>query len=49
MRTDKLTSKFQQALAEAQSLALGRDNPFIEPAHLMAALLDQEAAPSPTS
>ncbi|MGD2112430.1 MAG: ATP-dependent chaperone ClpB [Gammaproteobacteria bacterium] len=39
---DKMTSKFQLALAEAQSLALGRDHPFIEPAHLMIALLDQE-------
>jgi ATP-dependent Clp protease ATP-binding subunit ClpB len=42
MRMDKLTSKFQQALAEAQSLAVGRDHQFIEPAHLMTALLDQE-------
>ncbi len=42
MRVDKLTSKFQQALGQAQSLALGRDNQFIEPLHLMAALLDQE-------
>ena len=42
MRTDRLTSKFQQALADAQSLALGRDNQFIEPVHVMAALLDQE-------
>jgi ATP-dependent Clp protease ATP-binding subunit ClpB len=42
MRMDKMTSKFQQALAEAQSLAVGRDHQFIEPAHLMAALLDQE-------
>ena len=42
MRTDRLTSKFQQALGDAQSLALGRDNQFIEPPHLMAALLDQE-------
>jgi ATP-dependent Clp protease ATP-binding subunit ClpB len=39
---DKMTSKFQQALAEAQSLAVGRDHQFIEPAHLMTALLDQE-------
>jgi ATP-dependent Clp protease ATP-binding subunit ClpB len=39
---DKLTSKFQMALADAQSLALGRDNGFIEPEHLMKALLDQE-------
>jgi ATP-dependent Clp protease ATP-binding subunit ClpB len=42
MRMDKMTSKFQAALAEAQSLALGRDHQFIEPAHLMTALLDQE-------
>jgi ATP-dependent Clp protease ATP-binding subunit ClpB len=42
MRTDKLTTKFQQALGEAQSLALGRDHQFIEPLHLMTALLDQE-------
>ena len=42
MRMDKLTSKFQMALAEAQSLAVGRDHQFIEPAHLMVALLDQE-------
>ncbi len=42
MRMDKLTSKFQLALADAQSLALGRDNGFIEPVHLMKALLDQE-------
>jgi ATP-dependent Clp protease ATP-binding subunit ClpB len=39
---DKLTTKFQLALADAQSLALGRDNQFIEPVHLMLALLDQE-------
>ncbi|MHB1615737.1 MAG: ATP-dependent chaperone ClpB [Metallibacterium sp.] len=42
MRMDKLTSRFQQALADAQSLALGRDNNIIEPAHLMAALLAQQ-------
>jgi len=42
MRFDKLTSKFQMALADAQSLALGRDQQFIEPAHVMIALLDQE-------
>ncbi len=42
MRMDKLTSKFQAALAEAQSLALGHDHQFIEPIHVMAALLDQE-------
>ncbi|HEY4969795.1 MAG TPA: Clp protease N-terminal domain-containing protein, partial [Steroidobacteraceae bacterium] len=42
MRMDKLTTKFQAALADAQSLAVGRDNQYIEPVHLMAALLDQE-------
>ncbi|MFI4967225.1 MAG: ATP-dependent chaperone ClpB [Gammaproteobacteria bacterium] len=42
MRLDKLTSKFQMALADAQSLAVGRDHQFIEPVHLMLALLDQE-------
>jgi len=42
MRLDKLTSKFQMALADAQSLAVGRDHQMIEPAHLMLALLDQE-------
>ncbi len=42
MRLDKLTSKFQMALADAQSLAVGRDHQYIEPAHLMLALLDQE-------
>ena len=42
MRMDKLTSRFQQALAEAQSLAVGRDNPQMEPAHVMQAMLDQE-------
>ncbi|AER55671.1 ATP-dependent Clp protease subunit [Pseudoxanthomonas spadix BD-a59] len=41
MRMDKLTSRFQQALADAQSLAVGRDHNFIEPVHLMVALLDQ--------
>jgi len=42
MRMDKLTSRFQQALADAQSLAVGRDNNMLEPVHLMAALLDQQ-------
>ncbi|MEF3194022.1 MAG: hypothetical protein K6346_07400, partial [Halothiobacillaceae bacterium] len=42
MRMDKLTAKFQQALAEAQSLAIGRDHQMIEPIHVLAALLDQE-------
>ena len=42
MRMDKLTSKFQLGLADAQSLALGKDHQFIEPVHLMTALLDQD-------
>jgi len=42
MRQDKLTTKFQMAIADAQSLAVGRDHQMIEPVHLMAALLDQE-------
>ena len=42
MRMDKLTSRFQQALADAQSLAVGRDNNLIQPAHLLVALLDQQ-------
>ena len=42
MRMDKLTTRFQQALADAQSLALGRDHPAIEPLHVMQALLDQD-------
>jgi ATP-dependent Clp protease ATP-binding subunit ClpB len=42
MRNDKLTSRFQNALADAQSLAVGRDNQMIEPAHLLSALLDQQ-------
>ena len=41
MRMDKLTSRFQQALGDAQSLAVGRDHNLIEPAHLLVALLDQ--------
>ncbi|MDH3988038.1 MAG: ATP-dependent chaperone ClpB [Gammaproteobacteria bacterium] len=44
MRMDKLTSKFQMALAEAQSLAVGLDHQFIEPAHVMVALLDQQGS-----
>jgi ATP-dependent Clp protease ATP-binding subunit ClpB len=42
MRMDKMTGKFQEALADAQSLTVGRDHQFIEPVHLMTALLDQE-------
>ncbi len=42
MRFDKLTTKFQQAIGDAQSLALGADNPSIEPQHLLMALLNQD-------
>ncbi|MEW5755065.1 MAG: ATP-dependent chaperone ClpB [Pseudomonadota bacterium] len=42
MRMDKLTTKFQMALGDAQSLAVGRDHQYIEPVHVMTALLDQE-------
>ena len=42
MRMDKLTTLFQNALADAQSLALGRDHQFIEPLHLLVAMLDQQ-------
>ncbi|MBO6849834.1 MAG: ATP-dependent chaperone ClpB [Marinobacter sp.] len=44
MRIDKLTSRLQTALADAQSLAVGKDHNFIEPLHLMQALLDQDAS-----
>ena len=44
MRMDKLTTKFQMALSDAQSLAVGNDHQFVEPVHLMAALLDQQGA-----
>ena len=43
MQIDKLTSKFQEALAAAQSMAVGKDHQFIEPAHLMLALLQQQS------
>ena len=42
MRMDKLTNKFQAALADAQSLAVGRDHQFIEPLHVLTAMLDQD-------
>lgn len=42
MRQDKLTTKFQQALSEAQSIALAHDNQFIEPVHVLAAMLADE-------
>ena len=45
MRTDKLTTKFQEALGDAQSLALGLDHAFIEPAHVLVAMLRQEDGP----
>jgi len=45
MRQDKLTTKFQEALSDAQSLALGNDNAYIEPAHLLAAMLGQDDGP----
>lgn len=44
MRMDKLTSKFQLALQDAQSSAVGRDHQFIEPTHLLAAMLDQDGS-----
>ncbi|WP_419571818.1 ATP-dependent chaperone ClpB [Rheinheimera sp.] len=44
MRLDRFTSKFQLAIADAQSLALGRDHAYIEPVHLMYALLNQEGS-----
>jgi len=45
MRLDKLTTKFQEALGEAQTLALGNDHAYIEPAHLLVAMLRQEDGP----
>src|SRR5450830_900571 len=45
MRIDKFTTKFQEALGEAQSLALGNDHAYIEPAHLLVALLRQDDGP----
>src|SRR3546814_17285104 len=47
MRMDKLTSRFQQALADAQSLAVGSANNLIEPAPLLLALLDQSGGGTP--
>ena len=44
MRFDKLTTKFQQALSDAQSIAVGQDNSYIEPQHLLLALLQQQDA-----
>ena len=45
MRFDKLTTAFQQALGDAQSLAVARDNPYIEPSHLLLAMLQQVDGP----
>ena len=45
MRLDKLTTKFQEALGDAQSLALGNDNAYIEPVHLLVAMLRQDDGP----
>jgi ATP-dependent Clp protease ATP-binding subunit ClpB len=45
MRLDKLTTRFQEALADGQSLAVTRDNPYIEPAHVLAAMLTQPDGP----
>jgi len=42
MRLDKLTTKLQEALSDAQSLAVGNDNQYIEPAHILTALLKQD-------
>ena len=42
MRFDKFTTKLQEALAEAQSIALGKDQQYIEPEHLLLALLSQD-------
>ncbi|MFN3610522.1 ATP-dependent chaperone ClpB [Tepidimonas sp.] len=46
MRADKFTTSFQEALAEAQSMALAKDHAYIEPAHLLAALLRQDGPPA---
>jgi ATP-dependent Clp protease ATP-binding subunit ClpB len=48
MRFDKFTTKFQQAFADAQSIAVGNDNPYIEPQHLLAALLNQQDGATPS-
>jgi len=48
MRVDKFTTKLQEALAEAQSLAVGQDHPYIEPQHLLSALLEQEDGGAPS-
>ena len=45
MRIDKLTTKFQEALSDAQTLALGNDHAYIDPLHLLAAMLRQNEGP----
>ena len=45
MRLDKFTTKFQEALSDAQSIALGNDNAYIEPVHLLVAMLKQDDGP----
>ena len=45
MRLDKFTTKFQEALSDAQSIALGNDNAYIEPVHLLVAMLRQDDGP----
>ncbi len=45
MRIDKLTTKFQEALGDAQTLALGNDHAYIEPVHILAAMLRQDDGP----
>jgi ATP-dependent Clp protease ATP-binding subunit ClpB len=45
MRIDKLTTKFQEALSDAQSLALGKDHAYIDPAHVLLAMLQQQDGP----
>jgi ATP-dependent Clp protease ATP-binding subunit ClpB len=45
MRIDKLTTKFQEALSDAQSLALGKDHAYIDPAHVLQAMLQQQDGP----
>jgi ATP-dependent Clp protease ATP-binding subunit ClpB len=50
MRLDKLTTKLQEVLSDAQSLAVGNDNQYIEPVHVLIALLNQnDSAPASTS
>ena len=49
MRLDKLTTKLQEALADAQSQAVGNDNQYIEPVHLLLALLNQDRIHGPST